>query len=266
MAKLKNYRAIQTSLFLAITGADFSRACYKVLLVVIHFTLGYDQRTDAQISHKTFMKLTGLSRPAVREALRQLNACNVVIEVKQGYSTNNPTIYALNTDFETWHTSKVPLPSTGKLDLPSEDIKTYPVSDQNLPSTGKVFKPATMHLKKERKLINKDVVGSCSDITFKEDGNYQKIKLVYAENIGAVTPIIAQVLKEISGDPVKFARFSEAVKIAVSNGAPKLSYVEAVLEKWDTYKKPKATDDPSKRDLLWGVTSTTPSKRDELWK
>ncbi len=156
MAKIKDYRAIKTPLFLAITREDFTRACYKVVMVVIHYTLGYDQRTEAQISHKTFMKLTGLSRPAVREALRQLHAGNVVIEVKKGYSTNNSTVYAFNTDFETWQTGKVRLPSTRRVHSPNKDAKTYLVDSQYLPSTGQVLTPTTTHIKKERKLINKD--------------------------------------------------------------------------------------------------------------
>jgi len=149
--KGKGFRQIDNQYFLAIMAADLTRSGSKVLLVVIHFTLGYDQRDTADISLTTFQKLTRLSRPAVKTAIRELIAYGLISEV--GSATNRlSTIYKLNKDWR----GIVDLPSGGKADLPStevpEGLETYPPDVQNLPSRGKVATPVTVPLKKERKL------------------------------------------------------------------------------------------------------------------
>jgi phage replication O-like protein O len=151
------FRKINNALYEALIGMDFSRACYKVVLTVIHFTLGYNQRTEADISQTTFKKLTGLSLPAVKKALRQLQLKNVIAVVTKGNITHKPTVYRFNTNFETWRTGKVQLPSTREVELPSKDVKTYPVNNQNLPSTGKVAMPEPRSIKKEIKPLKKSI-------------------------------------------------------------------------------------------------------------
>lgn len=185
--KSKGFRQIDNQYFLAILAADLTRAGTKVLLAVIHFTLGYDQRDTADISLTTFQDLTKLSRPAVKTAIRELIAYGLISEV--GPATNRlSTIYKLNKDWR----GKVDLPPRGKAGLPSKDVspvsesetispetsKTYPPDVENLPSRGQVPTPVTEPLKKERKPLkktNNDHFGpeivTCSD-TLKEIISY----------------------------------------------------------------------------------------------
>ena len=180
-----SYRRISTDLWLALIEAPLTRADLKVLLVVIHFTLGYDQRKEADISLNTFQKMAALSRPAVKQALKQLHDRNIVHKISE-HTNRNSACYELNTDFWSWHRGKVELPSReevglpsrGKVGLPSEDIlegaKTYPPDVENLPSRGKVLTSVTPHIKKERKLLKKGndtskVLGNENKVSTKED-------------------------------------------------------------------------------------------------
>ncbi|GAJ21562.1 unnamed protein product, partial [marine sediment metagenome] len=45
---MKSYRQIDTQYFKALMSADLTRSGYKIILAVIHFTLGYDQRDTAE--------------------------------------------------------------------------------------------------------------------------------------------------------------------------------------------------------------------------
>jgi DnaD/phage-associated family protein len=75
---------------------------------------------------------------------------------------------------------------------------------------------------------------------------------VYEDNIGMLTPMIAEELK----DAMKLYPenwISDAIKEAVKQNARKLSYITAVLERWakegrsdGTYKRDSKKDDPEK--------------------
>ena len=151
-----SFRKINTQLYMALIGADLTRACYKVLLVVIHFTLGYNQRTEAGISLKTFSDYTRLSKTAVKHALKLLQGKNIIRLVSKA-DNRNSAVYNLNTNFTEWTTGKACLSSRMKAGLSPKDVKTYPLDVQNLPSRGKVFTPATPDIKKKRKLLNKAI-------------------------------------------------------------------------------------------------------------
>jgi len=143
-----SFRKIDTKFFIALIGTDLTRACYGVLLVIIHFTLGYNQRTEAGISLKTFSDYTGLSKPAVKQALKLLRARNIIKLVSKA-DNRNSAVYNLNTNFREWTTGKACLPPRVRASLSPQDVKTYPPDAKNLPSRGKVLTPATPDIKKE---------------------------------------------------------------------------------------------------------------------
>lgn len=160
--KSEGFRQIDTQYFKALMYADLTRSGYKILLVVIHFTLGYDQRDEAEISLGTFQELTGLSRPAVKTAIKELKAYKLISQT--GSATNRQAAtYKLNKDWR----GKADLPSGGKADLPSmkvpEVLETYPPDAQNLPSRGQVPMPVTTPLKKKRKPLKKTTATSLED-------------------------------------------------------------------------------------------------------
>ena len=143
-----SFRKINTQLYTALIGADLTRACYKILLLIIHFTLGYNQRTEASISLRTFSDYTGLSKTAVKHALKLPQGKNIVRLVSKA-DNRNSAVYNLNTNFTEWTTGKACLSSRVKAGLSPKDVKTYPPDVQHLPSRGKVFTPATPDIKKE---------------------------------------------------------------------------------------------------------------------
>ena len=150
----KGFRKIDTQYFEALMYADLTRSGYKILLAVIHFTLGY-QRDAADISLTTFQKLTNLSRPAVKTAIRDLILRGLMTRVRQGSTDKLAAIYSLNMNSETW-TGQVGLPPGGQVGLPSEMSETYPVDAENLPSTGQVPVSVTPPTKEKRKPLKKE--------------------------------------------------------------------------------------------------------------
>lgn len=157
--KDKGFRQIDNEFFLAIMVADLTRAGTKVLLAVIHFTLGYDQRDTAEISLTTFQTLTKLSRAAVRTAIKELIAYGLITVVTP--ATNRiGAIYRINKD---WRPEGKPaIPLEGKPTIPpeiSEGSKTIPPDAENYTSRGIVPTPTTPLLKKERKPLKKTPKG-----------------------------------------------------------------------------------------------------------
>ena len=82
--------------------------------------------------------------------------------------------------------------------------------------------------------------------------NLAKISSLYEDNIGRLTPTIAERLKDIAGEYPR-GWFEEALKDAVSLEHRNLKYIEAILERWkvEGFKTPKRTgggvEQPRKR-------------------
>ncbi|HUV53030.1 MAG TPA: DnaD domain protein [Dehalococcoidia bacterium] len=66
------------------------------------------------------------------------------------------------------------------------------------------------------------------------------ISQLYEENIGQITPIVAERLKDIA-ERYPPGWFGEALNEAVARGARNLKYIEAILERWkvEGFKAPK---------------------------
>lgn len=65
---------------------------------------------------------------------------------------------------------------------------------------------------------------------------------LYEQNIGPLTPLIADSLRDLENDyPVEWIR--EAIQIAVRQNARSLSYVEAILRRWETEGRDEAGSD-----------------------
>jgi len=77
---------------------------------------------------------------------------------------------------------------------------------------------------------------------------------IYEQNIGPLTPHIAQVLREAEAAyPSEW--IEEAVEIAVQQNVRKWAYVEAILERWQSegkHEKPEGADDDDWRRYITG--------------
>jgi hypothetical protein len=135
MTAKKDFRMIDTKLFLAIANTDITRGAYKALLIVIHFSIGYHKK-EADISTKTFQRMTGLAKTSVLDAVHELENKHI-IEVTR-HSTRK-AIYSLNTLFETWKTGSLHPTSL----VVKKDAKTLPVGSQNPTKTGSLHPTKT---------------------------------------------------------------------------------------------------------------------------
>lgn len=64
---------------------------------------------------------------------------------------------------------------------------------------------------------------------------------LYEENIGPLTPLIAEMLKDAEGDyPAEW--IDEAVKVAVANNKRNWKYIEAILKRWKEEGRAKKQD------------------------
>jgi len=93
------FRKIDNGTFAALVAAPLSGSGYKVVLVVIDRTLGF-QREKSKISLSYFESATRLSRRTVRLAIKRAEARHIIIAERNSTRT---TIYALN-DYTEWRT------------------------------------------------------------------------------------------------------------------------------------------------------------------
>jgi phage replication O-like protein O len=122
----------------------------KVLLFLIRKTFGWQKKED-RISLSQFAKGTGISRPYIVEALRQLHDCHLIFRKK----TTKGDIYWLNLDWnfkenEEWFQQR----RAAKWFQNETGFKMKPVSKgnqnwfQNETTTGFKMKPTETHYKK----------------------------------------------------------------------------------------------------------------------
>ncbi|GAJ22651.1 unnamed protein product, partial [marine sediment metagenome] len=84
-----------------------------------------------------------------------------------------------------------------------------------------------------------------------EDAELAEISRLYEENIGALTPVAADRLRDIV-ERYPPGWFGEALKEAVGAGARNLKYIEAILNRWEVegFKAPKKGAEGEQRGFL----------------
>ena len=85
---------------------------------------------------------------------------------------------------------------------------------------------------------------------------------LYEQEFGAITPRIAERLKMWEEDYPE-GWIEEAINISVDNNIRKVSYAEAILERWRVEGKGKSNAKKSKQELLEERISAEPSDRDK---
>lgn len=101
---------------------------------------------------------------------------------------------------------------------------------------------------------------SIKNLTTTRGNGHKNLFKVYEDNIGILTPLIADKLKDIAGEfPAEW--FEEAVKEACDANIRKLSYIVAVLKRWqvDGFKTPK----PQRHPRIVGAGPPRHSRRYE---
>ena len=113
------FRRLSYDLYESLERAHVSSSTLRILLVIIDFTIGY-RRESQWISLSTFQKKTGLSRKGVVRAIHDAEQRGMVWIERQGTNPKSGTIYAVNTDFSGWITSKPDYTRTSKPQVTSK--------------------------------------------------------------------------------------------------------------------------------------------------
>lgn len=103
------FRRLDYPLYAALMRANVSGSVFRVLLVVIDFTIGY-RKPEAGISLSTFKEKTGLTRQGVIKALHQAEVNQFINVDREKVNPRAPAQYRLRPVSE-WITSKQPLTS-----------------------------------------------------------------------------------------------------------------------------------------------------------
>lgn len=199
MARRDGFRAIPNDLYAALLAADFSRSEYKVLLVVIDETLGF-QRMQAEIGRSIFTNRTGLSRQGAFDAVQSLAGRSVLQIVAPG-TTKTANVYRM-LPFEGW-ASKAHLPSkahtTSTVDTTTEVAKTVLGSSENcttpckVPTSGpdtfkernKLFKETTGKKENPNNITDDSQGGSSPPLSDNTPPSHQKEKTTHKDVIFA---------------------------------------------------------------------------------
>jgi len=154
MAKSKGFRKIDTCLFEALMAAPLSGSEYKLVLCLMHYTLGY-HRDSASISLTVFGWHTRLSRPTVIKGLRRLEKLGILETVERGQKNHKAATYHLNQDPDRWPTGKHGLRVTGQHEFTCHASTSLPVEGQTFTRSGKHLTSDASE-KKDKRVTLKD--------------------------------------------------------------------------------------------------------------
>jgi DnaD/phage-associated family protein len=121
----------------------------------------------------------------------------------------------------------------------------YSISSIPIPTNTNANTNADLDLLSKSKGVNSLILSYKG----KEDEDLAEMSRLYEQNIGTLTPIIAEELKELRRTyPVHW--FEEAVKKAASYNKRNLKYIEAILERWkvEGFQTPKTSNRSKKED------------------
>lgn len=191
-----NYTQVPNDLF-EIYMAEMGEAELKVTLAIIRQTLGY-HREKVKFSIAKLEAMTGLSRNGVKSGAE-------AAEQKGLLERLNPD----NPGSAEWGLSVTPSAS----DPPQPVTPTPSASD---PQLG----------------LNKDKEREKEDEERKLAERTKILAKLYSENIGVITPLQADLLKDTAKDYPIASWYAEAFKIAVANNARRWNYIQAILDGW----------------------------------
>jgi DnaD/phage-associated family protein len=124
-------------------------------------------------------------------------------------------------------------------------LKRYGIDTVPIPSSASASADLDLLSKANKEEVNSLVLSYKGE----EDKNLAKWFHLYQQNIGALFPLIAERLNELSAIYL-VEWFEEAVREAVKAEHRNLKYIEAILGRWKTegFKTPKTSKHPGKKE------------------
>lgn len=253
----KGRREIANDVFQALLSAPLSGGEYKVILVIIDRSWGFD-KLSATISLKKYEKVTHISKQGIVDAIHSLEAKHIIVVERNG---TKGTEYLFNKHYDTWE-----VPSTSQVELTSEpelvnqsglaaeealvkqsgqdlSSRVDKSSQVELTSTSQVVEPTTEPVKKHIKETSKE--------TLKEKGGSSP------PSLGPETPASRYLFEKTSRkrwqnlvqkeqfekaeSEVGEARMKEAIDWALTSG---ISNIKSMI----TASRRKKDGEPTRRD------------------
>lgn len=156
----KGHTRIDHNLMQSITSFDLTGAEIKALLTIMRFTLGFQQRDQAEIKYRTFKEWTNLSTTGLRKAIRGLENKGVIQVVEKGSTNHSGAKYHLVLDNINWHTGTPQNTSTGTpQDYSTPETLVHHRAPTGTPQntrTGTLATNKTRRINKVNKYLNKE--------------------------------------------------------------------------------------------------------------
>lgn len=160
-------------------------------------------------------------------------------------------VYSINTRVAEWYKGCINLQLLSKVTRqPLSKITTVELSKVTTVELSKTTTPLATDLAMPKETIKETLKKrstTCSNNYAEKnpDNNLAEISKIYENDIGMITPLVAEDLKEISKEfPPGW--FTAAAKEAVSNNARSLKYIRAILSRWKREGFQSARDRPGK--------------------
>ncbi len=120
------YTGIANALYEALCLAPISIREMKVMMVVIRYSYGFQDKT-AIMTHRFIAEKTGLHRPAVSKTIKHLIKKNMLVVSGDGYKRE----YGPQKDYDGWDLVAPSPPKIGNKTIPKIGNKTIPKSDND---------------------------------------------------------------------------------------------------------------------------------------
>jgi len=218
-----NYTQVPNDLFDRLK--EFDKADLKVLLAVIRATFGY-HRDRAKITTREMATLTGLSVASVQPAAEKLEKMGLIEQIKDGTHTT------------VWRAV---------------------VADDSMIGTKKKKRDSTIGTSVIQPLVQTDSTTDTLQSSLKKDKEKEtklegEVFKLYEQNIGNMTPIIADRLGEMLNEYGNIF-VADAITEAAERNARNIKYIEACCRNW------KANGRAAKKPAGKKTTSSKPIRR-----
>ena len=218
-----NYTQVPNDLFDRLK--EFEKADLKVLMVVIRNTFGY-HRDRAKITTREMATLAGLSVASVQPAAEKLEKMGLIEQIKDGTHTT------------VWRAV---------------------VADDSMIGTKKKKRDSTIGTSVIQPLVQTDSTTGTLQSSLKKDKEKEtklegEVFKLYEQNIGNMTPIIADRLGEMLNEYGNIF-VADAITEAAERNARNIKYIEACCRNW------KANGRAAKKPAGKKTTSSKPIRR-----
>ncbi len=209
---MKGFRKIDNDLYEYLMAADLTRAGYKVILAVIHKTIGYNQRIEAGISLNTFIRLTKLTKHAVIDAIRQLEKEHF-ITVKRKAGDEGESLYSLR-PVNDWGGSVVGCTTPSEADCTTETSKTALGGSAVTKGGGGAVRQSATPLYKEKRNIKRNEVSdaAASAVPALSFEDWLKRIKTLDDTKGNVIAVLGSFCRQVTGLEPDYSRIGALLK------------------------------------------------------